>query len=321
MTSVAAPDEFEIIAQYFTRPPGDAAVVLGVGDDAAVIDVREPIVVAVDTLVGGVHFPPELAAHAIGYRALAVNVSDIASMGARPRWATLALTLPGFDADWLEGFAAGFFELAARCGVALVGGDTTRGPLTVTVQLIGTLAGGRALTRAAGRAGDDVYVTGTLGDAAAAIPLLAAGPREWSAAEQMLVDRFRYPPPRVEAAVAVAAHAAAAVDVSDGLVADLGHICERSGCGARVDLERLPLSPALLDVCGRERAEQFALGGGDDYELCFTAPRGQRAAVEAALASSATPLRRIGELVAEPGVVCCRDGRPVPVDVAGYRHF
>jgi thiamine-monophosphate kinase len=321
VSCVVEPDEFEIIARYFTRSDDDAAVVLGIGDDAAVIEVGEPIVVTVDTLVGGVHFPPELQAHAVGYRALAVNVSDVASMGARPRWATLALTLPRFDADWLGDFASGFFELAERCGVDLVGGDTTRGPLTITVQLIGTLAGRQATTRGGGRVGDDVYVTGTLGDSAAAIPLFAAATRERTAAEQALLDRFGYPPPRVEAALALAPLVSAAIDVSDGLVADLGHICERSGCGARVDLEELPLSAALLEVCTRERAERFALSGGDDYELCFTAARGRRRAIEAALEAAGTPGRRIGELVEGHGVACCRAGRPVPIDFSGYRHF
>jgi thiamine-monophosphate kinase len=312
-------DEFEIIARYFSGHPGEG-VILGIGDDAAVLDVNEPIVVAVDTIVGGVHFPPDLSSHAIGYRALAVNLSVFAAMGAKPRWATLALTLPAADESWLEGFAAGFFELATQFGVGLVGGDTTRGPLTASVQLIGTLPSGQALRRSGGRAGDDVYVTGTLGDAAGALPLLARGGTA-TAAESELIARFEYPTPRVAEGLALASVAAAAIDVSDGLVADLGHICRQSGCGARIDIERLPLSRALCGIYGAPRAADFALGGGDDYELCFTARREQAAAVAAALARCATPFTRIGELVAGNEVVCCRGGRPVALTVSGYTHF
>ena len=313
------PGEFEIIARYFSGHPGED-VTLGIGDDAAVIDVHEPIVVAVDTIVGGVHFPPDLSPHAIGYRALAVNLSDLAAMGAKPRWATLALTLPAADESWLEGFAGGFFELAAEFRVGLVGGDTTRGALAASVQLIGTLPSGHCLRRSGGRVGDDVYVTGTLGDAAGALPLLARGAPA-AGAEGELIARFEYPSPRVAAGLALASVAGAAIDVSDGLVADLGHICRQSGCGARIDVERLPLSRALCSVHGAERAVDFALGGGDDYELCFTAPRERAAAVAAALDQSATTFTRIGELVAGNEVVCRRGGRPVALAVSGYTHF
>ena len=311
--------EFEIIARYFAGHSGDG-VILGIGDDAAVIDVDEPIVITVDTLVGGVHFPPDLDPRAIGHRALAVNLSDLAAMGSRPRWATLALTLPAADTAWLEGFAEGFFALAARFGVGLVGGDTTRGPLTATVQLIGTRSDGRELRRSGGRIGDDVYVTGTLGDAAGALPLLARGGHTGKE-EAELIARFEYPEPRVAAGIGLASIAAAAIDVSDGLVADLGHICEQSGCGARVDVERLPLSAALRAVFNAERAVDFALGGGDDYELCFTAEPGRAAAVAAALAASSTPFTRIGTLVAGAGVVCYRGGKPITPTVSGYTHF
>jgi thiamine-monophosphate kinase len=312
-------DEFEIIARYFTARQGDD-LLLGIGDDAAVIDVHEPIVVAVDTLVGGIHFPPDLGAHAIGHRALAVNLSDLAAMGSNPRWATLALTLPEADEDWLQGFAAGFFDLAERHAVGLVGGDTTRGPLTITVQVIGTTTNGRYLTRGGGAVGDDVYVTGTLGDSAAALPLLARQSSP-TAGEAELMERFRYPAPRVAAGVALASIATAAIDISDGLVADLGHVCRQSGCGASIDIEHLPLSAALRSVCSVERAEEFALGGGDDYELCFTAHPEHAAEVAAALARSSVRLTRIGRLVAGSGVVCCRGGQPVPVAVPGYTHF
>ena len=313
-------DEFEIIARYFSAREG-GGVLLGIGDDAAVIDVREPIVVAVDTLVGGVHFPPELDAHAIGHRALAVNLSDLAAMGARPRWATLALTLPAADERWLEAFAAGFFALAEEHGVGLVGGDTTRGPLAITVQIIGTPPAAGVLRRAGGRSGDDVYVTGTLGDAAAGLALLARGQGVHTDDERRLVERFCYPTPRVGAGSALAGLATAAIDVSDGLVADLEHVCRASACGAEIDVERLPLSASLTRSAGASRAEELALTGGDDYELCFTAPLERAADVAAALAACAVSATRIGRLVAGGGVSCRRAGLPVPVAAPGYRHF
>jgi thiamine-monophosphate kinase len=314
-------DEFDLIDRFFAGHAGGGDVIVGIGDDAAVVAAREPVVIAVDTLVGGVHFPPDLAPHAIGYRSLAVNLSDLAAMGARPRWATLALTLPEADENWLAAFAAGFLDLAQRHDVALIGGDTTRGPLTITVQAIGTAPGGRTLQRGGGAAGDDVYVTGTLGDSAAAIAILAREGARWTPAEEAVVDRFRYPRPRVAAGLALLDCASAAIDVSDGLIADLGHLCSRSDCGAELDLDRLPLSPALRSVCPPQQAEAYALGGGDDYELCFTAPPGCATAVDAALAATATIGTRVGRLIDGDAVICRRAGKVVPVTASGYRHF
>jgi thiamine-monophosphate kinase len=313
-------NEFELIERYFSTDVG-SDVLLGIGDDAAIIDVREPIVVAVDTLVGGVHFPPDLAARSVGHRALAVNLSDLAAMGAKPRWATLALTLPAADERWIDEFAGGFFALAERYGVSLVGGDTTRGPVTITVQLIGTLVDGAALKRSGGRGGDDVYVTGTLGDSAAAVPILARDSAARTPAQDELVERFCYPSPRVAAGIALAPLAHAAIDISDGLVADLGHLCKQSACGALIDIERLPLSPALQASCSASQAEDFALGGGDDYELCFTAPPERAADVAAALQGSQTAFTRIGRLTEAGGVTCLRSGHPVSIRMSGYSHF
>jgi thiamine-monophosphate kinase len=313
-------NEFELIERYFRTAVGND-VLLGIGDDAAIIDVREPIVVAVDTLVGGVHFPPDLAARSVGHRALAVNLSDLAAMGAKPRWATLALTLPDADERWIEEFAAGFFALAERYGVSLVGGDTTRGPVTITVQLLGTLAGGAVLKRSGGRPGDDVYVTGTLGDGAAAVPILALGSASRTPAQEQLVERFCYPSARVAAGIALAPLASAAIDISDGLVADLGHLCEQSACGADVEIERLPISPALRAAFSTSQAEDFALGGGDDYELCFTASPERAAEVAAVLQENATAFARIGRLTEGQGVTCRRAGHPVAIRMSGYAHF
>jgi thiamine-monophosphate kinase len=314
--------EFEIIARYFTRSCSDKDVVLGVGDDAAVLAVQGHLAVTVDTLVAGVHFPDGMAASLLGYRLLAVNLSDLAAMGAQPRWATLALTLPSADELWLDGFSRGLFELADRYGVSLVGGNLSRGPLTLTLQLMGTVDPKNMLTRAGGHVGDDIYVTGTLGDSAAGVALVlerTAAPQGSAAAA--LKERFYRPAPRVGAGLALGPLATAAIDVSDGLLADLGHICRASGCGATIDVERVPLSAELLSLFPPQEALAQALGGGDDYELCFTAPPSRAEEIEAALEAAGTPVRRIGQLVAGQTVVCRRDGEPFTPPVRGYRHF
>ncbi|HEX6999771.1 MAG TPA: thiamine-phosphate kinase [Gammaproteobacteria bacterium] len=312
--------EFELIYRYFDRPVQDPNVVVGIGDDAAVLALQGQVVVAVDTLVAGVHFHDNIPPDALGHRALAVNLSDLAAMGATPRWYTLALTLPKADEQWVEKFARGMFALADRHGAVLVGGDLTRGPLAVTVQVIGT-AGQRFLTRSGGHAGDDVYVTGTVGDSAAGIALVnergaAIGPEAAA-----LRERFLRPTPRVEAGLALAGVASAAIDVSDGLLADLGHLCEASGCGAVVDVEHVPLSAELLAVFPPQDALAFALGGGDDYELCFTASPANAERVEAALEGCGTTARRIGRLVEGRDVACRRDGEPFDPPARGYVHF
>jgi thiamine-monophosphate kinase len=314
--------EFEIIARYFTRATSDRDVVLGVGDDAAVLSVDGHVAVTVDTLVAGVHFPDGMAPNLQGYRLMAVNLSDLAAMGARPRWGTLALTLPSSDELWLDGFSRGLFELGDRYGVSLVGGNLTRGPLTLTLQLMGTVEPKNMLTRGGGHVGDDVYVTGTLGDSSAGIALIlerSAAPQGSAAAA--LKERFYRPVPRVGAGLVVGPLATAAIDVSDGLLADLGHICKASGCGATIDVERVPLSAEILSLFPPQEAVAHALGGGDDYELCFTAPPSRAEEVEAVLEAAGTPVRRIGQLVAGQSVVCRRDGEPFTPAARGFRHF
>jgi thiamine-monophosphate kinase len=314
--------EFEIIARYFTRASTDADVVLGVGDDAAVLAVGGHLAVTVDTLVAGVHFPDGTAPNLLGYRLMAVNLSDLAAMGAQPRWCTLALTLPGADELWLDGFSRGLFELADRYGVSLVGGNLSRGPLTMTLQLMGKVEPKNMLTRGGGHVGDDIYVTGTLGDSAAGIALIlerSAAPDGSAAAA--LKERFYRPVPRVGAGLALGPLATAAIDISDGLLADLGHVCKASGCGATIDVERVPVSAELLSMFPPQEALALALGGGDDYELCFTAPPSRAEVVEAALEAAGTPVRRIGQLVAGQTVVCRRDGEPFTPPARGFRHF
>ena len=306
-------DEFELIRRYFSRPADSALVVAGVGDDGAVL--RPPagseLVTVIDTMVAGTHFPAGMSARDVGYRIVAVNLSDIAAMGAAPRWMTLALTLVEADADWLEAFAAGLYEAAMEWGVVLVGGDTTRGDqLVVSVQMSGELAPGTALYRGGARAGDTVFVTGTVGDAAAGLQQLAAGETE-----SYLARRFARPSARVRAGRALAGIAHAAIDLSDGLVADLSRILEASQAGAELDLQRLPLSAELLDAVGREQALRYAMGGGDDYELCFTLPESK---LPTQISTEVTP---IGRVTREPGLTC-RDGDAVvPFADTGYRHF
>jgi thiamine-monophosphate kinase len=284
--------------------------------------VRGLAAITVDTLVAGVHFPDGIAPALLGYRAMAVNLSDLAAMGAEPRWCTLALTLPKPDELWLEGFSRGLFDLAERHGVSLVGGNLARGPLNVTIQLIGRVEPGRMLTRAGGNLGDDVYVTGTLGDSAAGVALINERvDTPHGSAGAALKERFYRPVPRVEAGLALRALASAAIDVSDGLLADLGHICERSGCGALIDVERVPLSAELLSTFPPQLALAHALGGGDDYELCFTAPPSRAEEIERALEASGTTATRIGQLVAGQEVVCRRDGERYTPQTVGYRHF
>jgi thiamine-monophosphate kinase len=314
--------EFEIIERYFTRPTDDPDVLLGIGDDAAVVRIDGAAAITVDTLVSGVHFPDGLAANLVGYRSMAVNLSDLAAMGARPRWATLALTLPRADELWLEGFSRGLFELADRFDVALIGGDLTRGPLTATLQLVGRVTPAKMLTRAGGNVGDDIYVTGTLGDSAAGLALTREDVESASSqAAAALKERFYRPLPRVAAGLALGPIATAAIDVSDGLLADLGHVCTASGCGAVVDVERVPLSAELMSLFPPQVALAHALGGGDDYELVFTAPPSRAQQIEAAMEACGTVVQRIGQLVAGQTVVCRRGGEPFTPPARGYVHF
>ena len=318
----ASLDEFGVIERYFAGKSEDSRVIVGVGDDAAVVEIGGATAVATDTLVSGVHFPVGSAGDAVGHRILAVNLSDLAAMGAKPRWCTLALTLPDVNDAWLAAFARGFFALAAEHGVELVGGDTTRGPLSVTLHVLGDVDRDRILTRGGAAAGDDIHVTGTLGDAAAGLDLVSRCRSGTGEAKQTLTSRFLTPTPRVAAGIALRGLASAAIDVSDGLLADLGHLCRASGCAASVDVERLPLSPELRELFQMRAAETWALSGGDDYELCFAAPPARRRDIEEAMAACATPVRRIGRLREGRGVRCLRDGQSMEMPkTSGYSHF
>jgi thiamine-monophosphate kinase len=312
--------EFELIERIRVRVSTRADVLLGIGDDAALLRVPEghDLAVATDTLNAGVHFPHDTIPSAIGWKALAVNLSDLAAMGARPAWCTLSLSLPHADEAWLDGFVDGFLQLAAQHGVALVGGDTTRGPLSVCVTAHGLVQRGGGLRRDAAREGDDIWVTGTLGDAAAALAQLQAG----GVADPALRARLDLPEPRVAFGVALAPLAHACIDVSDGLLQDLGHVCRASGVGAEVDVDRLPASPALAARSSGDTLRGEQACGGDDYELCFTAPPDAAGAIAAAAKATGTAATRIGRIVDTPGVAAVRaDGGTWTPPRSGYAHF
>ena len=299
----------------------------GIGDDAAVLAVPagQELAVAIDTLVEGVHFPRGTSAVDIGWKALAVNLSDLAAMGATPAWALLALTLPEPDQAFVEGLAEGFAQLAKPHRLALVGGDTTRGPLSISVAVHGFVAPGKALMRSGARVGDAVLVTGTLGDAAAGLHALAhpfAVEEQRRDARDLLVARLNRPTPQLAAGSALRDLAHACIDVSDGLIADLGHICTASGVGAEVDASLLPLSPSLIAIYDDASAQQFALTGGDDYELCFTVPMNRLADVQSDLSRLGCGVTRIGRIVEGQGVsVRGVDGQWMETGQAGWNHF
>lgn len=324
------PGEFELIERYF-RAPAEALrrargdVTLGIGDDAALLDVPSgmQLAAALDTLVEGRHFPAGTAPDSLGHRALAVNLSDLAAMGADPAWFLLSLTMPQSGAAFLDAFARGLLALADEHRIALVGGDTTAGPLAVAVQALGLVPVGKAMRRSTARVGDLLFVSGTPGDAAAGLSLemgAAAVPGLNAADEQFLRRRFLFPTPRVALGQALRGLASACIDVSDGLAADAGKLAAASGCGVRIDVEQLPLSVALRAQLGPDAARS-ALTGGDDYELCFTVAPAREGEVALVLQDVKCPVRCIGVIEADAGVRIVEHGVPLHIDTNGYDHF
>jgi thiamine-monophosphate kinase len=309
--------EFELICRYFTRPARTAA--LGVGDDAALVRPRAGMTLAVttDTLLSGRHFLPDADPESLGHKALAVNLSDLAAMGAEPRWALLAIALPAADGNWLARFSRGFFRLARRFRTELVGGDTTRGPLAITITAIGEVPLKLALRRDAARAGDDVWLSGPTGEAALGLAHLKGRIRLRGSARSACLRRLHTPEPRVALGRALRGLARAAIDVSDGLLADLGHIAEASRVAAELRWEDIPRAAAIRGCPNAALARNCVLSGGDDYELVFTAERRRRAHIEALGAA------RIGSIVAGKPEVRVRDarGRIISPARAGFDHF
>jgi thiamine-monophosphate kinase len=314
--------EFDLIARHFTRPAANA--VLGVGDDAALIDVTNgmDLAVSTDTMVSGTHFFPDVDPEALGHKSLAVNLSDMAAMGAMPYWAMLALTLPNVDHAWLAAFSKGFFDLAGEFNVSLIGGDTTRGPLTLTVTIMGEVPMGSALRRSGAKAGNDVWVSGNLGDAALAVAhrhgKLVLGENDYHEALLRLYE----PTPRVALGQALRGLATSAIDISDGLLADLGHICRLSGVGATVELASIPVSTIGARHFASDAGLTAIVAGGDDYELCFTAPANARESITDLTNVLGIPLSRIGQVKRGKGVsLLGADGKPMRIDGRGFDHF
>ncbi|MDQ5911525.1 MAG: Thiamine-monophosphate kinase [Pseudomonadota bacterium] len=318
--------EFALIDRYFAaqrRQRPDVA--LGIGDDCALLipPTGQHLAVTIDTLVADVHFFANADPANLGHKALAVNLSDLAAMGATPAWATLALTLPAADENWLQEFCRGLFTLANRYDVQLIGGDTTHGStMVITLQAHGFTPPGLALRRTGAQPEDGIYVTGTPGDAGLALAAAFGNVVIAPEYRDYFQQRLERPEPRITQGLALRGIASAAIDISDGLAQDLGHILECSGVGARLDVERLPLSPALAASLDREAAWRTALVSGDDYELCFTVSPDRAALLTAVAAAWDCRCTGIGVITGEPGLQLCRaDGSTFPLEQSGYDHF
>ena len=315
--------EFELIRHYFAAASCARAgegVALGIGDDCALLDVPagEQLAISTDTLVSGVHFPESPDPFLLAQRALAVSVSDLAAMGATPLGFTLALTLPSAEPDWLEAFARGLDRMAQQCAIRLIGGDTTRGPLSLTLTVFGRVPRGQALTRAGAQVGDLLCVGGELGDAAGALPLVLGQRQAEPAIAEALLARYWSPLPQLALGLALRGKATAALDISDGLLADCGHIAAASGVALLIEQARVPLSAALQAFADAPTAYECALSGGDDYRLAFTLPPQYLAGLQAA----GWPLLVIGRVEAGQGVwLLDADGAPVQAAHSGYQHF
>lgn len=312
--------EFDLIARYFTRPAPQA--VLGVGDDAALVAPGGgmDLAISTDTLVEGTHFFDDADPRLLGWKCLAVNISDMAAMGAEPKFATLALSLPAVHEPWLAQFSEGFFECARQYGVDLIGGDTTKGPLTITVTIMGEVPKATALRRSGARINDDIWISGQLGNAA--LGLAALQDKLPKAGLESCITALHAPQPRVELGLALRNRASAAIDISDGLLADLGHILERSGVGADIKFDQIPRSTLLATHMDSDLGRFCLLAGGEDYELCFTAsPRMEPQLLEIA-DKLKIRLTRIGKTSAEKGLrLLDGRGKPMAVDFTGYDHF
>ena len=316
--------EFDLIAQFFDVPTHDDSVVLGIGDDAAIVQVPngQQLLISTDTLNCGIHFPQQTSAADIAFKTVAVNISDLAAMGATPKWATLNLSVPSVDPQWLREFAASLHQQLAAFGVTLIGGDTTRGPLSLTLTVMGVVADGKALRRDRAQVGDLIVVSGTVGDARLGLELaLQKTTVNDSAHRDYLVQRLNQPTARIQHSGVIRDVAHAAIDISDGLAQDLSHILRRSHCGAVIDVEKLPLSSALRFSLSEKQAWQYALAGGDDYELLFTVAPKDWPSLEQRLYQQSLTATVIGRMVAPSGLQLRVDGKAVQMDSQGFQHF
>lgn len=318
--------EFDIIRRFFGSPPVRRDdVVLGIGDDAAVLKppTGHELVLTTDTLVEGRHFLPGADPEALGHKALAVNLSDLAAMGAEPSWFLLSITLPQADESWLTAFARGLHALSARFNIQLVGGNTSRGPLSIGVTACGFVPAGQAVKRRGAQPGDCIYVTGTLGDAALALRIMQRGDNPATGEFAEIANRLHRPEPRIAAGMALRGLATAAIDLSDGLAADLGHLLEADRLGARVELSHLPLSSAFRKLSPLASLDwDLIVAGGDDYELCFTAPSSREPELLRRVTDAGCACTRIGDITDGPGLVLTDpDGQPYQPRRPGYDHF
>ena len=313
--------EFDLIQKYFSWDELPENVLMGVGDDAAVLEIAadEQLVTSIDTFISGVHFPHDTPAEAIGHKALAVNLSDLAAMGASPQWFTLALTLPEIRQNWLADFSRGLKTLAQESACFLVGGDTTRGALSISIQVMGVVKKGQALTRSGARAGDLIYLTGTLGDAHAGLESILHGFELAAGDKAYCQKRLHRPTPRLQQSELIRPFATACIDLSDGFLQDLGHLLSASRCGAQINTAELPLSKALQTL-PQDIAMQFALSGGDDYELLFTIPKNKQPEFEKYIKKGGDGLiKQVGVITHHTDQII--DENKQLLDQAGYSHF
>lgn len=321
------PSEFDIIRQYFTLKENRSDVILGIGDDAAILDIskhpQQQLVQSVDTLIAGVHFPEETSAQDIAYKALAVNLSDMAAMGAEPAWFTLSITLPDDNETWLKAFSESLAALAGKYNLQLIGGDTTRGPLlSLSISISGFVPIDKALTRNNAKPGDKVYVSGTLGDAALALAAWRGECLLTAEHSDYLYQRLNRPTPQVELGLLLRDYASSCIDISDGLVADLGHITEKSGVGAKVVFENVPLSDAFnFNLTDNALKVPLVLSGGDDYELCFTLPESKQERFNQLIKEKDLMVTCIGEIESQTGVRCSLNNENIEIQDFGYNHF
>jgi thiamine-monophosphate kinase len=323
--SIMSSSEFSLIKQYFSKQQSSRKdVILGIGDDCAIVapPANSHIAISTDTLVAGTHFLQDVDPKAVAYKALASNLSDLAAMGATPSWVSLALTMPEPDEKWLASFCEGFFELADYFGIQLIGGDTTKGPLSITLTVQGTVPNGEALLRSGAEIGDWIYVTGTLGDSAAGLSVILNEQPDSKPYAKVLERRHYYRQPRILAGQALRSVATSALDISDGLIADLGHILTSSNLSAEIDVDAIPLSAELIEFIGcKEQAQQLALQSGEEYELCFTVPEANKGMIETVMSHTGVSATCIGQVGAGSGITLLKQGEVLDWQLVGFDHF